>query len=118
MREYMRNSSNGKCIFFFSFPIFSFFLFLSGEYVDFLILSFDDIVFNWKNVSIKHVLKGKLQGAACRSGLHVWLVMLRSWIRAPSKAPVVSLINTLYPYCLVLVGSKNRFERDITIELK
>ena len=24
----------------------------------------------------------------------------------------------LYPYCLVLVGSRNGFERDFTIELK
>ena len=28
--------------------------------------------------------------AAWRSGLHVWLVIWRSWIRAPSKANVVS----------------------------
>ena len=32
--------------------------------------------------------------------------------------PVVSLSKKLYPYCLVLVGSRNGFERDITIELK
>ena len=36
-------------------------------------------------------------------------------VRAPSKAPVVSLSKKLYPYCLVLVGSRNRFERDFTI---
>jgi len=30
------------------------------------------------------------KGAAWRSGLHVWLVMWKSWIRAPLKAPVVS----------------------------
>jgi len=41
----------------------------------------------------------------------------RSWVRAPSKAPVVSLSKKLYPYCLVLVGYRNGFERDITIEL-
>jgi len=28
------------------------------------------------------------------------------------------LSKTLYPYCLVLVGSRNRFERDFKIELK
>ena len=33
-------------------------------------------------------------------------------------SPVVSLSKKLYPYCLVLVGSRNGFERDITIELK
>jgi len=43
--------------------------------------------------------------------------MWRSWVRATSKAPVVSLSKKLYPYCLVLVGSKNGFERDFTIEL-
>jgi len=33
------------------------------------------------------------------------------------KAPVVSLSKKLYPYCLVLVGSRNRFKRDFTFEL-
>jgi len=36
----------------------------------------------------------------------------------PRKATVVSLSTKLYPYCLVLVGSGNGFERDFTIELK
>jgi len=44
--------------------------------------------------------------------------MWRSWVRAPSKVPVVSLSKKLYPYYLVLGGSRNGFERDITIELK
>ena len=43
-----------------------------------------------------------------------------------SKAPVVSLSKKLYSNCLVLVGSRNGFERDLhkqknacfTIELK
>ena len=50
----------------------------------------------------------------------------QSWVRAPSKAPVVSLSKKLYSNCLVLVGSRNGFERDLhkqkmacfTIELK
>ena len=46
------------------------------------------------------------------------LVMWRSWVQAPSKAPVVSLSKKLYPCCLVLVSSRNGFERDFTIELK
>jgi len=46
------------------------------------------------------------------------MIMWRSGVRAPSKAAVVSLSKTLYPYCLVLVGSRNGFERDFTIELK
>ena len=37
---------------------------------------------------------------------------------SPIKAPVVSLSKKLYPYCLVLGGSRNGFERDFTIELK
>ena len=35
------------------------------------------------------------EGAAGHSGLHVWRVMWRSWVRAPSKAPVVSLSKKL-----------------------
>ena len=46
------------------------------------------------------------------------LVMWRSCVRAPSKAPVVSLSKKLCPYCLVLVGSRNGFELDFTIELE
>ena len=38
------------------------------------------------------------QGAAWRSGWHVCLVMWRSWVRVPLKAPVVSLSKKLYPY--------------------
>ena len=37
---------------------------------------------------------------------------------SPIKAPVISLIKTFYPYCLVPVCSRNGFERDFTIELK
>ena len=59
-----------------------------------------------------------LLGAACAVGLHVWLVMWRLWVRAPSKAPVVSLSKKLYPYCLLLVCSRNGFEREFTIEIK
>ena len=41
----------------------------------------------------------------------------RSWVQVPSKAPVVSLSKKLYPYCLVMVGSRIGFERDFTIKL-
>jgi len=45
--------------------------------------------------------------------------MWRSWVRALSKAPAVPFVPLkLYPYCLVLVGSRNGFERHITIILK
>jgi len=53
-----------------------------------------------------------------RSGFHVWLVMWRSRVRTQSKALVVYLSKKLYPYCLVLVGSRNGFERVFAIELK
>jgi len=43
--------------------------------------------------------------------VYVWLVIWRLWVRAPSKASVVSLSKKFYPYCLVLVGSRNGFER-------
>ena len=39
-------------------------------------------------------------------------------IIAQSKAPIVFLSKKLYPYCSVLVGSRNEFERDFTIKLK
>jgi len=41
-------------------------------------------------------------------GCTFWLVMWRSWVWAPSN---VSLSKNLYPYCLVLVGCRNGFER-------
>jgi len=44
--------------------------------------------------------------------------MWRSLVCARSKVPVVSLSKKLYPYYLVLVGSRIGFERDITIKLK
>ena len=37
---------------------------------------------------------------------------------SPIKDPIVSLIKKLYPYCLVLVGSRNGFESDFTIKFK
>ena len=48
---------------------------------------------------------------------NVELVNMVFLFRAPSMAPVVSLSMKRYPYCLVLVGSRNGFERDFTIEL-
>ena len=34
---------------------------------------------------------------------------------SPIKGPRCFLEQQLYPYCLVLVGSRNELERDITI---
>jgi len=42
--------------------------------------------------------------------LNVWLVMWRSWVRAPLKAPVVSSSKNVYAHCLVLVGSRHQLE--------
>ena len=57
-----------------------------------------------------------------RGGVPQWVACLTCNVEvagsSPVKAPVVSLNKTLYPYCLVLVGSRNRFERDFKIELK
>jgi len=39
-------------------------------------------------------------------------------IIATSKTPVVFLSKKLYPYCLVLVGSRKGFELEFTIKLK
>ena len=44
--------------------------------------------------------------------------MWRSWVRVPTKPHVVSLSKKLYPYCLVLVGSRNGFKGEFTIELE
>ena len=55
---------------------------------------------------------------AWRSGFVPLTRNVEVGVRAPSKSPVVSLSKKFYPYCLVLVGSKNGFERDFTIELK
>ena len=41
-----------------------------------------------------------------------WIPVSREFL-APSMAPVVSLSKKLYSYCLVLVGSRNRFERTL-----
>ena len=37
---------------------------------------------------------------------------------SPNKGPFVSLSKKFYPYCLALVGSRNRFECDFTTKLK
>ena len=44
---------------------------------------------------------------------------VESWMRKGFKWYwMKEYSKNLYPYCLVLVGSRNRFERDFTIELK
>ena len=47
-----------------------------------------------------------------------WVARLTRNVDVVGSSPiVVSLSKTLYPYCLVMVGARNRFERDFTIEL-
>ena len=61
---------------------------------------------NWTFLSLQ------LDGTGRRHGS--WSVdTCQSWVRAPSKAPVVSLSKKLYSHCLVLVGSRNGLERDL-----
>ena len=76
--------------------------------------------------SIKHTIRG--------IGTKEWLVLWKISVRRQpdqsdshsvilefephNKAIVVSLSMKLYHHCLALVGSRNGFERDFTIELK
>ena len=69
----------------------------------------------------------KRRRGAVDSASDLWSVdTCQLWVRAPSKAPAVSLSKKLYSHCLVLVGSRNGFKRDLhkqiiacfTIELK
>ena len=53
-----------------------------------------------------------------RGSLAHWVASRNVEIVHPSMHPVVSSGKTLYPYCLVLVGSRNGFENDSPIELK
>jgi len=45
------------------------------------------------------------------TGMAQWIVCLTR--SSPIKGPVVSLSKKLYSHCLVLVGTRNRFERDL-----
>ena len=83
-------------------------IFISNIY--FAILFKVTLFITWTNIIHK-------QRGGVVQWVYGWLVMWRSLIRAPLKTAVVSLSKKLYPYCLVLVGSRNGFELDITIEL-
>ena len=66
------------------------------------------------------VIFGKCCGQ--RGGLTQWVARLTRNVEvvgsSPIKGPVVSLSKKLYPYCLELVGSRNRFECVCTIKQK
>ena len=55
-------------------------------------------------------------------GVEQWVARLTRNVEfegsSPIKATVVSLSKKFYHCCLLLVGSRNGFKRDITIELK
>ena len=85
------------------------------------------LLYNDESMSKSNVNRGVRRRGAVEIASDSWSVdTCQTWVRAPSKAPAVSLSKTLYSHCLVLVGSRNRFERDLhkqiiacfTIELK
>ena len=74
----------------------------------------------------KPIQKRNRRGAVGRASDSWSVDTCQSWVRAPWKAPVVSLSKKLYSHCLVLVGYSNGFEGDLhkqiiacfTLELK
>ena len=62
-----------------------------------------------------------IYGGTLNKGLHVVVpasqVTAKGW-RLTRNVEVVGSSEKHYPYCLVLVGSRNGFEREFTIELK
>jgi len=56
-----------------------------------------------------------------RGGVAQWVAHLTRYVEVigsrPIKGPIVSLSKKLYPYCLVLLGSRSGIKRD-TIKLK
>ena len=68
----------------------------------------------WASQCVNNCIKGQ-------RGTVGWASLTRNvevGDRVPSKAPIVSLSKKLNPYCLELVGSRHRFKRDFTIQLK
>jgi len=52
-----------------------------------------------------------------KKGVDAKWVPLQSGVRTTSTATIVSFSKKPYPYCLVLVGFRNRIKRELTIEL-
>ena len=80
----------------------------------------NDIVFKGfayihENATVVHLFK--YLNCFVRGGVAQWVARLTRNVeivgRAQSNAPVVSLSKKLYPYCLVLVGSRNEFVRAL-----
>ena len=71
---------------------------------------------------VLHYLKCVVCVHGTKGGVTQWVARLTRNVEvvgsSPIKAPVVSLSKKRYPYCLVLIGSMNGFERDFTIELQ
>jgi len=54
-----------------------------------------------------------------RDGVAHWVERLTCNVEVVGSSPIKGpLSKKLYPYCLVLVCSRNGFEHDFTIELK
>ena len=53
-----------------------------------------------------------------KAGVAQWVARLTRNVEVVGSSPINGTQSKkLYPYCLVLVGSRNGFERDFTIEL-
>ena len=62
-----------------------------------------------------------VEACKCNTGIecrNIHQTFCQSWVRTQSKAPVVSLENTLYTHCLASVGSRYGFDCNFTIEFK
>ena len=70
--------------------------------IHFRVAAFNAIILKHGSQTTNHA-----QTTRC-SGLRVWLVMYRSRVRAAPNTPVVSLSKKLYPYCILLVASRNQ----------
>ena len=82
----------------------------------------NDIVFKGfayihENATVVHLLK--YLNCFVNGGVAQWDARLTRNMeivgRAPSNAPVVSLSKKLYPYCIVLVGSRNGLAPSLNI---
>jgi len=80
---------------------------------------FDSVIFFL--INLFWVLKSSMEDNTCKRrrgavgrASDSWSMdTCQSWVQAPARAPVVSLSKKLYSHCLVLVGSRNGFEREL-----
>jgi len=65
-------------------------------------------VFMKKNLNFQNIRVHLSVSSRLRAKCNIRILVF-AWVRAPTKAPVVSLSKKLYPYCLVLLERRNRF---------